>query len=323
MILGLAMGCLVPASASASTIASDAGPITFRTGPGERSDMALVGWGGIFLDNQFWTLTDARSTLKPLGGCLPRPAVTCAGLNFDVRLGDGADRAKVKAAADVTESGGKGDDELYGWGNGVDLAGGDGNDLVIGDSNGSANVNGNFGDDRLYGAGDGTRLVGSDGQDLLVAATHNFAYLDGGNSDDEIVADQVHHLGTVLAGAGNDVVVVRPGQWSDGTWTIDGGAGDDEILGSPEADAVTGAGGADVIGVDGDGVADTVSCGGGYDVVYAGTEDTVNRDCESVRRGAMPISPDIADAIAHADAVVAGVAGIDARVPGPMFGSAF
>jgi Ca2+-binding RTX toxin-like protein len=74
---------------------------------------------------------------------------------------------------------------------------------------------------------------------------------------------------------------------------LDGGPGDDTLLGGAGPDRITGGPGADII-VGGagndrilarDGTRDRITCGKGRDVVVADAADSVARDCEVVRRG--------------------------------------
>ncbi len=112
----------------------------------------------------------------------------------------GNDRVTNKAA-DVSISGGDGDDRVTLSGTGSTVDAGDDNDAVI-NSSASVSIDGGNGDDSIDSMGLYSTLVGGDGNDSIRNKTGN---------------------GTILAGAGNDSIVAM------GTNYIDAGADDDEV----------------------------------------------------------------------------------------------
>ncbi len=111
--------------------------------------------------------------------------------------------------------------------------------------------------------------------------------VDAGDGNDAIVVNSGLNVQTeVSGGAGDDSLV------SFGGATLRGDAGDDKIVGSWNADTVTGGAGHDTIrtleGFDTidvrDGEADDVRCGGDSGSVTADTDDTIGVDCGTVAR---------------------------------------
>lgn len=166
--------------------------------------------------------------------------------------------------------GGAGSDRLYG-GNGNDLLdGGDGADLIYGDADddtlyGGAGVDtlfGGIGNDALFGGLDADSLYGGTGSDTLVGGG-GADFLDGGLGFD--YADYSASAGAVT------VNLTNTGAQSGGDAAGDTLVGIEGIIGSGQADSLTGNTAANVIfGGAGN---DTINGGLGSDVLYGGEGD--------------------------------------------------
>ncbi len=182
------------------------------------------------------------------------------------------------------------------------LAGGDGNDTLLGSNQGDFLIGGagadslvgNSGNDSLFGDDDNDNLQGGVGNDVLHGGTGNDA-LDGGadidrvveqsNTDVVIVGLQLNSqlLGTdtatlverieITGGSGANVLDARQ---SSVQVLLNGGAGNDTLLGSAFPDDINGSSGNDVIS--GGGGNDTLDGSSGTDILYevADTNFTIN-----------------------------------------------
>lgn len=210
--------------------------------------------------------------------------------NDDVLGGTGEDRIFGASGADVLR-GQEGDDLILGEEDADRLFGDAGFDVL----------RGGLGDDELTGGFDADRLQGEDGRDAIYGATGddwllgndgddflsggpNDDYADGGAGSDDVFGGAgddwllagTGMLGRVFGDDGDDVLVgsdegdddpnfadaTRLGDW------LDGGAGDDTILGLGGADVVFGGAGNDV--VDGGVHGDLVHGGADDDRIYGG-----------------------------------------------------
>jgi Ca2+-binding RTX toxin-like protein len=232
------------------------------------------------------------------------------GVEVAVSGGRGADRIASNDYQTLYADGGAGDDVVLGGSADDALRGGPGADVL----NGREGPDATFYDERsrgvtvtldgrandgargehdlvmteyVYGGSGPDRIVGGDGEDGL----HGFGgddHLVGGRADDS--------LGGYL---GNDTLRGSRGddELSD---TV---AGDDELHGGRGADALWAGRGADEFwggpGDDGiesgdlgenDGALDRIHCGPGQDSVFAGAEDFVSDDCETVSRRTWDVS---------------------------------
>jgi Ca2+-binding RTX toxin-like protein len=208
---------------------------------------------------------------------------------------DGNDN--VHAASDldgVIESGGGGNDYLYG---------GSGDDTIIG-GEGADRLSGGSGNDTLIGGDGADRLFGGNGDDLIYADENDdFTEITGGDGFDVLViddsADKTHVFTTVLnlidlgfeaavGGDGNDVFKVNTTEdtflyGAGGNDTLTTGSGDDLIAGGKGNDTLDGNGGSDlylfnrgdgddkisegiVVSTDGNGGVDTIGFGSDIDV---------------------------------------------------------
>jgi Ca2+-binding RTX toxin-like protein len=271
-----------PAAARAATLVNIGGTLTYSAAGGRVNALGIAQTGADTV-----TVTrlpgDTDSPVSTDAGCSASgPVYTCGGVSrVSVDAGDGNDTISAAGLATIPAAmvGGAGADTLTGGGAGDALDGEADND----------SLNGGGGDDVLSGDGGADSIVGGDGIDLAVhaEATPSSYTIDGvandgaaGEGDD--IATDVENVtasaaadGTVsLAGsAGPNQLVVTQGKG-----TIVGGAGADVLEGGPQDDVVDAR----------DGTADVVTCGGGSDTVLADTVDTVSPTCEAVQRFATP-----------------------------------
>ena len=184
--------------------------------------------------------------------------VICGGSGRDVIFGDRGKDTLYGMAADDILRGGRGSDDLDGGG-GIDSISGDtGNDRVDGGPGNSDRVNGGPGDDDVDGGpGDFDTVLGGIGRDRIdggsgladVASYENA----GGAIDVDLVtgvvegAEQESLVGIedVLGGAGDDTLAASNAD----TNRLDGGPGDDLLLGvTPDDQAFGGPGSDECVG---------------------------------------------------------------------------
>ncbi len=192
-------------------------------------------------------------------------------------------------AGDDVINGLAGDDDLTGLGGNDTLNGGDGFDLLIGNAgndtlNGDAGtdiLDGGAGNDELNGGDDNDDLEGGDGDDTLDggAGTADIAIFSGDLAEYEIVTDAngvttVTHLNGGADGVDTltnvellefaDQTINTP-PFDPGTGPINGTAGDDNLVGTGQADIINGLAGDDtIVGDNGD---DTITGGAGNDTI--------------------------------------------------------
>src|SRR5690349_9335280 len=208
--------------------------------------------------------------------------------------------------------GGFGNDVIEGGTESDSLGGEQGNDTLRG-GDGCDGLNGGVGDDVLEGGADGDSLVGDTGSDTLIGGAgndslndvtfvdsnsdnnlldggagtdslfaRNFGFnstpqtivLDGGTEDDSLFF-QGYGNATLLGGEGNDSISAT--SFGTGTFTVDGGAGNDTISFSGGPGTVDGGAGNDTINFSGSG---TVDGGAGSDVVTLSGTATVTLGSE-------------------------------------------
>ncbi|OIQ43424.1 MAG: type I secretion protein [Roseobacter sp. MedPE-SWde] len=162
---------------------------------------------------------------------------------------------------DDTIDGGEGNDIIDG-GDGEDsLIGGDGDDTIEG-GDGSDTIDGGIDDDTIDGGTEDDVITGGEGSDSLM----------GGEGADTIYGglDPIFPDGLNITDDGSDGRPVDPDP-TNGTDTIDGGAGDDVIYGQDDDDLLSGGTGNDMIdaGIDDD----TVTGGEGDDTLLGGQGD--------------------------------------------------
>jgi Ca2+-binding RTX toxin-like protein len=196
---------------------------------------------------------------------------TMSGLAGDDRLtggfgndildgGDDSDTLDGEWANDIV-NGGEGDDVVTDTRGGNDtLGGGNGNDVVTDTGGGNDVLNGGEGDDILTDSAGGNDIFnGGGGNDTITAQRTVNATLtvDAGDGDDSITLTRAN--GSVLGGAGNDVMVIDTAL----TMTVNGGAGDDDI--TIDAATVIGGAGNDIIRSKGG--TQVLTLGAGKDIV--------------------------------------------------------
>lgn len=158
------------------------------------------------------------------------------GAGADVISGwNGDDRLHGEDGADTIYGNG-GNDEIHGGVDADRLRGGDGADLLYGGT-GADNLDGQAGDDILFGGDGSDRLFGGDGNDVL----------DAGGAEVETVTEAMSDPGATTTAA-----LSSADWWLDvsglyDTNYLDGGAGDDTLIGSKGADEFVFSGGHDTI----------------------------------------------------------------------------
>jgi uncharacterized delta-60 repeat protein len=153
-----------------------------------------------------------------------------AGSGDDTCFADEPPEWLPESGGSNTIFGGDGDDALSGAGRADRLYGGAGRDTLVGNS----------GPDLLSGGGGKDKLAGMGGKDRLYGGANNDR-LDGGNHQDRLSGGAGNDL--VIGGAGRDVL---HGDADDDTFvaldgesdTIDGGAGDNTVFDSDDAEEI-------------------------------------------------------------------------------------
>jgi dipeptidyl aminopeptidase/acylaminoacyl peptidase len=141
----------------------------------------------------------------------------------------------------------------------------------------------------------GCRIVGTAGDDVLTGTPLADVLLGEGGNDTLVAVPSFFVGDTLEGGPGNDLLI-----GSSVTDTLEGGPGNDVLRGGPGADLLIGGPGRDVIQGQGgrdliyarDGRRDVVSCGTNTgkttgpegDIAYVDRFDAVSRDCEWVYR---------------------------------------
>ncbi|MCG5242222.1 beta strand repeat-containing protein [Azospirillum doebereinerae] len=241
------------------------------SGTGNALDNLIVGGSG----NDTLTGGDGADTL--IGGngddrlyFDAADAPVQGGNGFDTAVVQGSLGASLNLAASSIEQayGGTGNDTLNGAGalSGLYINGRDGNDVITGSG---------FNDTLIGGNGIDT-LVGGDGDDLLyvgdaASAVNGGAGIDtlyvqaNGNLTLDLAATGIER---VFSGGGNDSVTAAAALVGV---EINGGAGDDSLIGSAFNDTLRGDAGDDTLaGGDGN---DTLVGGGGTDALFGGGGD--------------------------------------------------
>jgi Ca2+-binding RTX toxin-like protein len=227
---------LVPAAAAGSTVSADGiGVITFQAAPGERNVPSFTVTGDRL------EVSDAGSSVSPGPGCATEDGkVLCPGTQVVVHAGDEADTVILTLRGDYTPNdviyGEEGDDTLTGH-----AYGGPGNDTLT--PLGFDDLDGGPGNDVLLGAGFGSSFEGGDGDDRLTGPLVNGS-ASGGDGHDVIDTPGARWMS---GGPGNDRLVARACPSCFWRALLDGGEGDDELLGSSVTDEFRGGPGADVI----------------------------------------------------------------------------
>lgn len=281
---------------------SDPPPSGFATLSG--GSLTIEGTSG----SDTFTLSIAGSILSVVRNGETQTFTTANVSSILLNAGNGNDT--ITLAANIPSArvnGGAGNDVIQG-GNGADiLSGDDGNDTIYGGA-GSDRIYGGAGDDSLDGQTYADRLYGGDGNDVVIGGAHNDIlygengndtlsgqnqadYLDGGAGADYMCGgrdiDTVNYSSRTA-----DLIVQISGNYSAQTGTsgeagefdnvlsdvenINGGSGNDRLIGSTLANAIRGYGGNDTIyGLAG---ADSLYGGDGNDRLYDtdSTRDTLD-----------------------------------------------
>ncbi|MGO4705270.1 M10 family metallopeptidase [Microvirga sp. 2MCAF38] len=188
------------------------------------------------------------------------------GVLVDVRVGIGQ---RGQAAGDVIRNienviGGSGSDTIYGSHEANVLKGQDGNDILAG-AGGNDTIWGGDGSDVLYGDDGNDYVAGQEGNDVIAGGA-GADTLSGGDGTDTLVYGGVEgalvdlRTGYVAGQAAGDVI--------SGFENLIGGAGNDTVYGSADANELNGQDGNDILaGADGN---DTLWGGNGNDWLEGG-----------------------------------------------------
>ena len=172
-------------------------------------------------------------------------------------------------------------------------------------------VNGGFGDDTFSGGPGAETFIGGDGVDTVSYASRTvniggsigcstglFCGPDGAQNENDDISSDVEK---VIGGSG--AAGLSSGPKATVRHALDGGAGNDLIVGNLGSDVLTGGSGQDTLsGFDGndslfanDGEPDTVGCGTGLDIAQIDLHDTLQDAlaCESVQRAAVDQGPNV------------------------------
>ncbi|MDQ1816479.1 calcium-binding protein [Massilia sp. CCM 9210] len=198
--------------------------------------------------------TERHADLASSDALQTGPNTTLAGVGLNLQGGSGAD-ALYGSEFDDTISGNGGDDTIRSGAGNDTVLGGDGADVLY-TGDGDDRIEGGEGDDEMAGGAGSNTLLGGDGADLLYTGDGDDR-IEGGEGDDRM--DGGSGSNTMLGGAGNDTLAVNyggdslldGGDGNDSLWVGDdgsikfgtvqlfGGAGDDSIVITDAASAVT------------------------------------------------------------------------------------
>lgn len=245
------------------------------------------------------TFSDATAPLTAGTGCVAGPPVSCSGFDLVLNLGDKNDDTNVdNGIGNTTIDGGTGADTLKG-GSTAGVA------ITGGDGNDALTVNANSTGTGHGGIGADTLLGTSAnnqlfGDDGADLLTNRGGRFSAGTLDGGSGNDRIVGSGiaSLVGGAGFDILVAQSAGES-----IDGGAATDNITSLAGGSTITAGGSNDQIdAADGTGTPDTVSCGSGTDTVWADAGDSIAPDCENVIFGTTTL-PGTTQAIADAAAL--------------------
>ena len=284
------------------------------------SDTIFGGDGNDYLsagnnNNTDWGTGDNGTESNVLDGGAGNDTLIGAFSTDTLTGGDGNDTLEGRGQNDVLDggsgndslSGGDGDDSLNG-GTGTDaLFGGDGNDLLISDSTDANDTPdslfGGVGDDtiQIAGAFNGySSIDGGDGRDTLELLPANDRNLlvdmnSGTVADGTIGTQEFTSIENITTGGGNDTIVgtsdanvLSGGGGADhisgmgGADTLQGDAGDDTILGGAGDDLISTGSGADRIDLEAGGGNDTVT---DFELTLIGARTTDQLDVATLTNG--------------------------------------
>ncbi len=200
--------------------------------------------------------------------------------------GEGGNDSIIGGLDDQTLNGGDGNDTIDGGfaaGSGVSdsISGGAGDDNLIG-ANGADTINGDGNNDIIQGHGGADILSGGTGLDTVSYAASssgvNVLLNSSSNTGGHANGDSLSSFEAIMGSAFNDTLNAN----SLGSSTINGGAGNDSIIGGSNAQTLNGGAGNDTIDggfAAGSGVSDSITGGAGNDnLMGAGNADTINGD---------------------------------------------
>jgi hypothetical protein len=184
---------------------------------------------------------------------------------------DSAETIKGTTGNDILRGFG-GTDDVIGDAGDDCLTGDDASDIIEGDDGDDLGQGGKDPDSMTAGAGD-DRFGGGSGNDVIKLDTGDDKGV-GGPDDDRVKGNDGDDL--VRGRAGDDKVF-----GDKGNDDVKGGDDEDKVKGGAGSDKLHGGFGDDkVIGGTGK---DKIDCGKGHDVAVASAEDTVSKDCETVK----------------------------------------
>ena len=284
-----ALAVLLPAVASAGTVAVSGGVLTYTANAGGQNALAI----SFDAANNEYRVTDAPSGAPVIGCNAPRggdptntrrcPAAGVTSIRIDVR--DRDDTATQSANTVTVAEGGDGDDVLTVSGTGADTArGGTGNDTFAG-GGGNDTYEGGPDDDAFASDAGADSYAGGTGNDGISYRSHSTAVsVSLNDSPDDGAMGEGDNVRA-------DVEDVEASELGD---TVSGSPATNVLLGRDGNDRLDPLGGTDFVSAGGaddtiqlrDGAADTARCGSGSDTVTADTFDTLDPDCENVSRPA-------------------------------------
>src|SRR4051794_7748657 len=249
-------------------------------------------------DTITYKLTAGKLGIDKTGGDALTPGLGCTGSST---AGTCAVDFITKLVIDL----GPGDDTISGAptlpiGMHAEIAGGAGRDVLRGADGSNDVLNGGDGDDALDGGFGDDTVLGGAGDDVITANIGADVYRGGTGFDTLTYASYTGPVRVTLgAGGADDGTVGETDDVGGDLERVDGGSGDDTLVGGPATELLVGGAGNDTIdGGDGgdllvgaagddtitarDGVADVVSCGDGTDTALVDQLDAPD-SCEGVQ----------------------------------------
>lgn len=237
-----------PATAHASTVSIAGSTLSFVTVDGESNDVTVLFAPGSF------TVTDTGAPVNT-STCTPLDtySVSCSSTGITALNLDGRDRDDhiVVTAATVAAT----------------LVGAEGDDVLVG-GDGADTLNGGAGADRLDGGVGNDALNGDSGDDRLVGGTGNDTFTGGTGTDTADYSGRVASLTVSLDGVANDGAPGETDNVKVDVENVDGGSGNDVLIGGTAINVLTGGAGHDSL--DGDAANDTLDGGAGDDDLTGG-----------------------------------------------------
>ncbi|MEM9061105.1 MAG: Hint domain-containing protein [Pseudomonadota bacterium] len=202
---------------------------------------------------------DGNDTIAETGGNFSEDTIYGGDGNDQVDAGS-ADDTVFGGAGNDSISGGSGDDTLHGGSGDDEIYGGDGRDTVV--------LEDGFGNDVIYGGEGGTDSDTLDFSGLSTGITVTASGSEQGTATDSSNTLTFAEIEDIVGTSNADIVSFNG---HSSAVTIDGGAGNDVVLGSTAADSITGGAGDDLI-LGGAGN-DTLTGGSGNDTFFVQSGD--------------------------------------------------